>query len=305
MSRRVPPPPPLSPQRRSAGHYTLPPPPPFTVGSSRQESSSEAPSLSCSRKELYFVKDPPEEIVIDCPICLSVMLASSLLTSCCGHHFCSSCISRVKGSCPHCRAKSYQTMPNKDRLRIIRGLKVYCSNNEAGCSWKGELKDLSVHIRRGCREGECQYEIVECRYRQCNVKKKRIELDEHEIHDCIHKPQHCQYCGALYHQAVSSEHYELCKKYPMPCPNNCSSQTLPRENLMSHLMECLLEPVDCELSWAGCSDRPLRKDVKEHMVDNLSGHFSLLAVACGGLKEENKVLREEINALKGTWNSDT
>lgn len=292
MSRRVPPPPPtLQQQRHSSAnaHYSLPPPPPLPP-------TTPALPISFAKNELSFIKNPPEEICIECPICLSVMLTSSSLTSCCGHHFCSSCISRVKGACPHCREKSYQTMPDKDRIRIIQGLKVACSNHEAGCSWEGELKDLCSHIDRDTREGECQFETVQCCYPQCGVKKIRKELDDHESNECPYRPHKCQYCSVSYPRAVSSEHYESCIKYPIACPNGCEV-ILPREDLSAHLLTCSLQPVDCELQWAGCTVRPLRKDVRQHLVDNLHEHFSLLAVACGVLKEENKELRNEINKL--------
>ena len=84
---------------------------------------------------------------------LQVMLNDPHLTSCCGHHFCETCINRVKdsnGACPYCKEKEYQTMPNKDRLRIISGLNVNGKENLKICQFiliKGREKD-SVSMRR-------------------------------------------------------------------------------------------------------------------------------------------------------------
>ena len=151
------------------------------------------PNPSYTRKDLSFVKEPPEEISIECQKCLQIMSKDISLTSC-GHHFCTSCIRRVldkKGSCPTCRATSYKIFPDTDRQRYIRGLQVYCSNKKDGCTWKGELKNLSGHINKNKREGDCQFQVVRCRYWDgeinigCTVRKKRADLAKHEGNECI------------------------------------------------------------------------------------------------------------------------
>ena len=71
---------------------------------------------------------------------------------------------------------------------------------------------------------------------------------------------------------------------------------MPRHTLTAHINKCPLEPVDCVLSWAGCNDKPLRKDVHVHTAD--TKHMTLLAVACGQLKHENERTKEEIDKLK-------
>ena len=53
-----------------------------------------------------------------------------------------------------------------------------------------------------------------------------------------------------------------------------------------------MQPVDCVFSWAGCNDKPLRKDVHVHTAD--TKHMTLLAIACGQLKKENEQLKEEV-----------
>ena len=140
-----------------------------------------------SKDQLSFVEEIPKQIEIECPICLRV-LANPHLVSCCGHHFCENCIERVKtsnGRCPMCKEMSFLTMVNKERLRIINGLQVYCTNKKKGCQWKGELKNLSRHLNKGKREGECQYEEVKCRYWKCQQKCQRQKLDHHERNECM------------------------------------------------------------------------------------------------------------------------
>ena len=252
-----------------------------------------------SKDELYFVNKLPEQVEIECPVCLNI-LANPHLVSCCGHNFCEDCIERVKasnGPCPMCKERSFQAMVNKERLRIINGLQVYCPNKRRGCQWKGELKNLSTHLNKGKREGECQYEEATCRYK-CREIAQRQQLKHHEDKECLQRPFECQYCKlkGTYH-SITEEHYKNCSKYPVLCPNKCTSTQMLRGSVTDHVnKECPLQPVDCVFSWAGCKERPLRKDIELHTTD--TKHMMLLAVACGELKKEIKEVKNENEKLK-------
>ena len=253
-----------------------------------------------SKEELSFVQEVPEQIEIECPICLNI-LRDPHIVSCCGHNFCGSCIERVKasnGSCPMCKEKEYQSFIDKKCLRNINGLEVYCINKKKGCQWKGELKNMSTHLNKEKREGDCQYEEVKCQYEECQERKQRRYLKNHEDKECPQRPFQCQYCGEedtfLY---ITLDHYEECEEYPVTCPNKCVSTNMPRGSLTAHVnRECPLEPVDCVFSWAGCNDKPLRKDVHVHTAD--TKHMTLLAVACGQLKKENEQIKKENGEMK-------
>ena len=248
-----------------------------------------------SKEELSFVEDLPKHVEIECPVCLNI-LTDPHIVSCCGHNFCGSCIETVKasdGSCPMCQEEEYQVMVNKERLRIINGLEVYCRNKEKGCQWKGELKNMPTHLKRRKRRGECQYEEVKCRHKKCREKNQRRYLKEHEDSECLQRPFECQYCGEEgTFLSITKDHYEECGRYPVTCPNKCVSTNMPRHTLTAHINKCPLEPVDCVFSWAGCNDKPLRKDVHVHTAD--TKHMTLLAVACGQLKKENEKMNCQI-----------
>ena len=246
-----------------------------------------------SKDELSFVNKLPEKVEIECPICLDI-LVNPHLVSCCGHNFCEDCIERVKasnGPCPMCKERDFQAMVNKERLRIINGLQVYCNNKEKGCQWKGELKNLSTHLNKGEREGECQHEEVKCRHGKCEERKQRQNHDHHEAKECLQRPFKCQYCNTKgTYQSITEEHYKKCSKYPVLCPNKCTLTQMPRRRVTDHVnKECPLQPVDCVFSWAGCKERPLRKDTELHTTD--TKHMMLLAVACGELKKENEQIK--------------
>ena len=252
-----------------------------------------------SKDELYFVNKLPEQVEIECPVCLNI-LANPHLVSCCGHNFCESCIERVKasnGACPMCKEREFQAMVNKERLRIINGLQVYCTNRSRGCQWKRELKNLSIHLNKGEREGECQHEEVKCKHK-CGGIGQRRHLKHHEDNECLQRPFECQYCNTrgTYH-SITEEHYKICTWYPVLCPNQCILTQMPRGSVTDHVNnECPLQPVDCVFSWAGCKERPLRKDIELHTTD--TKHMMILAVACGELKKEIKEVKDENEKLK-------
>lgn len=85
-----------------------------------------------SKDELSFVKDLPEHVEVECPVCLNVLTEPHLVT-CCGHNFCESCILRIRGNsgpCPMCKETNYQSLADKKCIRIIRGLQVYCTHQK-------------------------------------------------------------------------------------------------------------------------------------------------------------------------------
>ena len=251
------------------------------------------------KDELSFAEEIPKHVEIECPVCLNIMTDPHLV-SCCGHNFCGSCIERVKagdGACPMCKEKNYQSFADKKCLRIINGLQVYCLNQKEGCQWKGELKSLSTHTNRGMREGECLYEEAKCRYEECDRKGQRHHIGYHEQWRCPQRPFECEHCKTEgTHHFITEEHMKNCLKVPTACPNKCTDALIPRDSVPAHLTECPLQPVDCVFSWAGCKERPLRKDIELHTTDNK--HMMILAVACGELKKENEALKKICDQLE-------
>ncbi|XP_011404258.2 PREDICTED: TNF receptor-associated factor 5-like isoform X2 [Amphimedon queenslandica] len=253
-----------------------------------------------SKDELSFVKELPEHVDIECPVCLNI-LTDPHQVSCCGRNFCGYCIERIKasnGACPICKQVEYRFFPDKKCLRIINGLQVHCTNKSKGCEWRVELRSLSIHLNHGKREGECLYEEVQCQHVLCSKKEGRCYLKNHEQNECPQRPYQCQFCkveGAYFF--ITEDHSTNCSSYPVPCPNTCTSSHMSRQRLNSHIaVHCPLQPVNCAFSWAGCNEKPLRKDMEAHTSD--AKHMTLLAVACGQLKNENEEVLKEINEVK-------
>ena len=247
-----------------------------------------------SKDELSFVEEVPKVIDIECPVCLNTLSDPHQVT-CCGNNFCGSCIERIKtdnGACPMCKEEGYQSFVDKKCLRLINGLQVYCFNQKEGCQWKGELKCLPGHTNRDRREGECLYEVVKCRYDKCQTENQRQHLDDHEKNECPQRPFKCTHCNTKgTHCFITEEHVKNCLKVPTACPNKCTRALMPKDSVPAHLMICRLQPVDCVFSWAGCKERPLRKDIELHTTD--TKHMMILAVACGELKKTCDELESE------------
>lgn len=119
-----------------------------------------------------FVDTPPDRVI--CAIC-ELPSRDPRITECCGKIVCSACLSHAQ-CCPFCKAENLVTFCNKQILREVHSLHVFCTNKQRGCAWKGALKDIDSHL-----EG-CLLEVVLCDYQDvgCNVKVVRKRKREHD-----------------------------------------------------------------------------------------------------------------------------
>ena len=254
-------------------------------------------------EDLLFVEEIPNKDEIECPVCLNI-LTDPHQVSCCGHNFCGPCIQSVivkshPSSCPLCKETGFKAFPDKKCSLMIDALEVYCIHKSSGCRWSGKLKSISSHLSQEDREGECDYQEVKCKHEDCQQRYQRRNLSQHEMEVCPYRPYQCEHCllDGLY-LSIMKHLNDSCALYPTHCPNNCASEKMPRCDLNDHLNVCPLQPVDCVFSWAGCNDKPLRKDVHVHSAD--TKHMTLLAVACGQLAKDNESLKEDNERIKET-----
>lgn len=221
-----------------------------------------------------FIEEPTEDM--KCSVCLSV-LRDPHLTSCCGNHFCQSCITRIKGDgnpCPLCQERDFTTMLNKSVSRKIKDLTICCPNKSQGCEWTGVLRNIESHLDQ---ENGCEYVVVECT--QCNESFTRIALVNHHHQDCPYRPYACDYCGHKdTMKEITENHWPVCDEYPVCCPNECKNESLKRKDLDTHVQKnCPLQRVSCTFLFAGCGAEIVRQDLSVHMMEQQSVHLSLLA----------------------------
>lgn len=81
-------------------------------------------------------------------------------------------------------------MLNKAHQREINELKVFCTNKDAGCTWKGKVKDLETHTSGG--DGSCTYVLVSCKWK-CGERVIRKDIVQHERHECLKRPWYLEF----------------------------------------------------------------------------------------------------------------
>ena len=257
-----------------------------------------------------------------CIICKKT-LRDAQLTLCCGQHFCDSCVKqwlstkaqKIRKTCPYCRQTDFQSVLNKEKVREVNELRVYCIHKEKGCKWVGELRAIKEHLERD--EG-CGYVKVECTNQSCNEKIERYRLTKHLKCMCMHRQYTCEYCGykdtydaiagsgykypldstACKSQSKSDNHYAKCANYPLHCPNKCGEAKIKRKDMKAHRDSCELEPLNCPFKYVGCTDKIQRKHMESHCQDSIQSHLLLLAKSHEQLARKNEELCNEIEELK-------
>ena len=107
-----------------------------------------------------FVEALPRALQMECPIC-HLILREPYLVSCCGTHYCHTCIQRLQADnspCPTCREDKFEVFPNKGLNRSLKQLQVYCTHREDACQWRGELGELHQHLNVS---QECSLTVVD------------------------------------------------------------------------------------------------------------------------------------------------
>ena len=239
--------------------------------------------------ECKFVKPPPKQLQIECPICLEI-LREPHIVSCCGHSFCQRCIGRILSElhpCPMCKRTGYTIMDNQGLKRTMYDFHVRCPHRHVGCDWTGKLRNLLPHLNDNRQTPDlkgCPYTKLICPL--CKGKVYRAIFKDHKEKQCPQREYTCEYCKKYRatFENVACRHWELCEQFLLPCPNNCemsgndAKKFIERRKLEHHVNEeCPLTLVACALRYAGCTVKLCRKDVTEHMREESSTHLSLLA----------------------------
>ena len=136
-----------------------------------------------------FIDPPPNSL--ECSICL-LTLRDPHVISCCGNHFCHTCIGRIQGDgkpCPLCNEPNFTTFLHKGVKREVNALMICCRWRQLGCDWEGELGQLEEHLHPGVgsRGKGCGYVIIECVYK-CGERLERRMIQDHELDACPRRP---------------------------------------------------------------------------------------------------------------------
>ena len=190
-------------------------------------------------------------------------------------------------------------MKDKFHKRRVLSLKVRCPHKAEGCEWEGELGSLEQHLSTKSSAGECRYVDVDCPY-ACGERVQRRSLEEHKSQRCLLRLFTCQYCNhKATHQEVTKEHWPVCEKYPLPCPNECGEEEIERQHLKGHLEEiCPLEVIQCDFSYAGCGTQLQCHLMSAHMKEGMEAHLSLLSLVAQEVPKLQTVVQQQEDQIK-------
>ena len=243
--------------------------------------------------DFNFTKRVPDKFY--CSICTKV-LRDPHLTECCGQHFCKSCLKHwfkkeSKTTCPHCRHENFIHILNKALKREIDELEIQCTKQGVGCPWVGELSSLQAHLNS---DKGCGYVEVQCS-NKCGAKLMRKELETHLEQQCPLRKIHCQYCHYEdTYQTITTQHYNECPRYPLPCPNKCGTTAIRRADMDNHRSKCELEPMECPFHEAGCNVQVVRREFDAHMSGSQQNHLLVLLGTFQETKRELNMSKKEL-----------
>ena len=133
--------------------------------------------------EYTFVESPPSFCI--CNICHHPSRDPYMTGKCCrGQTICRSCLDQWKeingtARCPVCGTE-FKDKSNTDDFKmnqnylvekIIKGLKIFCTNKQKGCKWQGELMNINNHLENS--KG-CEFEEVKCLNECGKIKSDEI-----------------------------------------------------------------------------------------------------------------------------------
>lgn len=124
----------------------------------------------------------------------------------------------------------------------------------------------------------CGFEPIYCE-NKCGQKIQRNRLKAHQVNTCSKRMVNCQYCQMSFTADTLQCHHRKCALFPVPCPNRCPVDGVPREDVPRHLEEdCPNKLVQlCQFSQAGCKFRTSSKSVMEqHISDSTQVHLDLM-----------------------------
>ena len=117
----------------------------------------------------------------------------------------------------------------------------------------------------------CPYQLLQCA-NLCGAFYQRKNRYTH-LAECPRRKIRCQYCNVITEYNVLRQHYEKCLKLPLPCPNECSEDRIPRESMEEHRKACPFEPV-------GCSNGCGKNIQRQHLTNHIDNQCPLRKITC-------------------------
>ena len=150
---------------------------------------------------LQNILTPLERTLIVCCSCEGVMRDPQLTEA---GYKCRSCLEGGEGK---------PVTVNKTEIDKLR---VVCPFRQEGCNWSSTIGILVSHVEK------CDLCPVSCPL-GCGGSLKRKDLKKHVNGECSERNTNCMYCLINIKVSQSSDHFKICPKFPLECPNKCNS----------------------------------------------------------------------------------
>ena len=212
------------------------------------------PSSAYGGYDLEFIDDIPTKFI--CIICSKVQ-RDPHLASCCGQHFCESCVKQwlqkagnSPRPCPHCGVVDWQSTLNKEKMREIKEFQIRCKNSANGCDWVGELGELENHLN-SIYSG-CGYVKVKCSLTAYSTSHTSAHTSLfpslNPYYSSSHSSSHTHISYASLtptstttKPTLGSQSEGTCFQNPVTC-----GKEMERRFLFIHRMECKYRQYKCE-----------------------------------------------------------
>ena len=187
--------------------------------------------------------------------------------------------------------------------RDIKALRVKCTHHKDGCKWENELSCLVDHLK------SCDFKQVPCD-NQCKVEDKparilRKDMAKHLASECPRRQYECPHCHQKgEYQEMVGPHLDTCPNVSTDCPNEGCHKRFPRISAAGHATVCDYQPVACKYAEVGCTERVLRKDLKEHEKDD-QFHLQLTTENVLQLKQDVTRMEARLSKLEHTQSTHT
>jgi hypothetical protein len=241
----------------------------------------------------YFSELCVEEKYRDyqCMICMCLIKKATQIQSC-GHFFCKDCIKpwyEQNESCPLCKTeiKKGDMTEIKHIDRKVGEIKVQCPC----CPWQGFYLDFEKHLSPSANK-PCPYLLAECL--ACHEKIKVEHMESHKTEKCQYRPVSCEFCQVvIVHNQKDLHLVQDCSETIVSCNELCSFKGT-RSLREVHKTLCDYEKIPCPLSYMGCTEFILRKEVDLHMENALQSHFLIAEEKIKNVMIENKNLKTKL-----------
>ena len=144
---------------------------------------------------------------------------------------------------------------------------------------------------------DCEYVALECP-KKCVQRVQKRNVDTHLANECPNRDYRCPHCSFASAFCVVSKHFDVCRYYPLACPNRCGV-TFERDDLDDHMKMCRLEEVECVFAKAGCQANFIRENEDAHMDQNMQKHLALMPAATLKISQDfEQKLQEQLEAFE-------